>query len=100
MMTAATGTHKSRMQNQHQKEIWELLDEYADIRDELEDTLDSFRYLKADIEFALEDITDELNLLQEHLNTCSARLMQFRPPRTRQYEVIKEHEELPFSQEE
>lgn len=100
MMTATTETHKSRMQNQHQKEIWELLDEYADIRDELEDTLNSFRYLKADIEFALEDITDELKLLQEHLNTYSARLMRFRLPRTRQYEVIKEHEELPFSQTE
>lgn len=98
MMSVTTGTHRSQMIDPQQKEIWELLDEYADIWDELEDTLDSFRYLKADMEFALEDITDELNQLQEHLNTCSARLMRFRPPRNRQYEVIKEPEELPFSQ--
>ena len=31
-------------------------------------------YHKADIELAMEDITDELKLLQEHLNTCSGRL--------------------------
>lgn len=91
-------TVETRKQNLQHAEIWDLLTEYADIRDELEDTLDSFSYLKADIELALEDITDELNQLQEHLNTCSARLKRFRPSRNRQYEVIKEPEELPFSQ--
>lgn len=99
MMPITTGTHKSRKAGLQQTEIWGLLEEYADIRDELEDTLDSFGCLKADIELAMEDITDELELLQEHLNTCSAKLMRFRPPRSKQYEVIKEHEELPFSTE-
>ena len=60
--------------------IWDLLYEYADIRDELEDALLSFRELHADIEYAMEDITDELERLQEHLAKCSGRLMRFRNP--------------------
>ena len=61
--------------------IWDLLYEYANIRDELEDALLSFRELHADIEYAMEDITDELERLQEHLAKCSERLMRFRNPR-------------------
>lgn len=61
--------------------IFDLLYEYADIRDELEDALLSFRELHADIEYAMEDITDELERLQEHLAKCSERLMRFRNPR-------------------
>lgn len=61
--------------------IFDLLYEYADIRDELEDALLSFRELHADIKYAMEDITDELERLQEHLAKCSERLMRFRNPR-------------------
>lgn len=61
--------------------ILDLLYEYADIRDELEDALLSFRELHADIEYAVEDITDELERLQEHLTKCSERLMRFRNPK-------------------
>lgn len=100
MMPITTGTYRSGKASLQQTEIWGLLEEYADIRDELEDTLDSFRCLQADIELAMEEVTDELKLLQEHLNTCSGRLMRFGPSRSKQYEVIKEHEELPFPPEE
>lgn len=76
--------------------IWDLLYEYADIRDELEDTLLSFKELHAEIEYAMEEITDELENLQEHLAKCSERLVRFRNPRHSQYEVIKEQSGLPY----
>ena len=47
------------MENQRQKtqtrhdEIWGLLNDYADIRDELEDALLSFQVLHTEIEFAM-----------------------------------------------
>ena len=81
--------------NRH-ADIWNLLYEYADIRDELEDALLSFRELHAEIEYAMEDITDELESLQEHLTKCSGKLMRFRNPQHNQYEVIKEQGDLPF----
>ena len=81
--------------NQH-ADIWNLLYEYADIRDELEDALLSFRELHAEIEYAMEDITDELESLQEHLTKCSGKLMRFRNPQHNQYEVIKKQGDLPF----
>lgn len=98
-MPVITQTSKPGLQRQTLADLWELLNEYADIHDELEDISDSFQYLKADIETAMGDIADELNQLQEHLNTCSARLMRFRPSHGRQYEAIKE-QELPFSETE
>ena len=43
-----------------------------------------------------EEITDELENLQEHLAKCSERLVRFRNPRHSQYEAIKEQSSLPF----
>lgn len=93
------------MQNKRQKtqtrhdEIWGLLNDYADIRDELEDVLMSFQMLHEEIEFAMQDITEELKALNEHLCTCDGRLMRFRNPGRSHYEVIKESCELPFTNE-
>lgn len=61
--------------------IWELLEEYADIRDGLEDTLQSFDILQSEVTSALEDIQDEIDTLKEHLAACSARLIRFKRPR-------------------
>ncbi len=80
-------------------EIWGLLNEYADIRDELEDALLSFQILQEEIEFAMEDITEELTALNEHLHACDSRLMRFKNPGKSHYEVIKEQCELPFTDE-
>ena len=93
------------MENRHQKpqarhdEIWGLLNDYADIRDELEDALLSFQILHTEIEFAMQDITAELTALNEHLHACDSRLIRFRNPGKSHYEVIKEQCELPFTKE-
>ena len=93
------------MENRHQKtqarhdEIWGLLSDYADIRDELEDALLSFQILHTEIEFAMQDITAELAALNEHLHACDSRLIRFRNPSRSHYEVIKEQCELPFTNE-
>lgn len=79
-------------------QIWELLNTYADIRDGLEDALLSFQVLYADIEYAMEEITGELEDLQERLDACSGRLKRFRSPRISQYEVVNEQCELPFEE--
>lgn len=93
------------MENRRQKtqtrhdEIWGLLNDYADIRDELEDALMSFQVLHAEIEFAMQDITAELTALNEHLHACDSRLIRFKSPCKSNYEVIKEQCELPFTKE-
>jgi len=91
------------MEHKHTKarqgELWELLNDYADIRDELEDALLSVQNLQEEIEFAMEDITEELAALNEHLHACDSRLMRFRNPRNSQYNVINGQPELPFTNE-
>ena len=93
------------MENRRQKaqtrhdEIWGLLNDYADIRDELEDALLSFQVLHSEIEFAMQDITAELAALNEHLHACDNRLIRFRNPCKSHYDVIKEQCELPFTNE-
>ena len=83
--------------NRH-ADIWNLLYEYADIRDELEDTLTSIRLLHEEMECAMVDITEELEHLHEHLAKCSERLIRFRNPQHKhnQYMVIKEQGDIPF----
>ena len=79
-----------------QSGIWDLLEEYMDIRDELEGTLDSFRWLQDEIRFAMEDISDELETLQSHIEKVSNQLRRFKSLRAKQYEVIKEQDALSF----
>ena len=79
--------------------IWELLDEYADIRDELEDTLQSFEILQFELASAMEDIQDELDHLKEHLSKCSSRLIRFKGPKYQQYGNNRKQCELPFDSE-
>ena len=77
-------------------DIWNLLYEYADIRDELEDTLTSFRLLHEEMECAMIDITEELEQLHGHLARCSGRLIRFRDPQNNQYMSVKEQGDVPF----
>ena len=81
--------------NRH-ADIWNLLYEYADIRDELEDTLTSIRLLHEEMECAMVDITDQLEQLYGHLAKCSEKLVRFRSPRHDQYMVIEEQGDIPF----
>lgn len=50
--------------------VWDVLNEYGDIRDELEDTLTSFTFMKEELESAMEDIADELEAIERHLKMC------------------------------
>ena len=91
--------HDRREMHTRHEEIWDLLNDYADIRDELEDTLMSFQMIYEEIGFAIQDISDELTALNEHLQSCDNRLMRFKSPNRKRYEIIKEQDELPFSNE-
>ncbi len=90
---------KNRQTQARHSEIWGLLNDYADIRDELEDALLSFQALHAEIEFAMQDITEELTALNEHLHACDSRLTRFRNTGKSHCKVIKEQCELPFTDE-
>ena len=58
--------------------IWDLLSDYADIRDELEDAFDSIRFLYEELELALSDIGDELDDIEAHIASVSGSLRKFR----------------------
>lgn len=66
-MTIADNTEK----------LYELYEEFNNIRDELEDTITSFEVLQEDIRIALDDITGELEVIQEHLQKCSRMFRRF-----------------------
>ncbi len=56
----------------------ELLEEYGDLFLEMEGTLESFEILHADIGYAMDDIRDEMERLQEYLDSCAALLRAYR----------------------
>ncbi len=77
--------------------IWDLISDYADIRDELEGALDSFRILFSDLELAIEDIGDELDTIEDHLCKTSRTLKRFRAADNPPPPQADEEEELPWN---
>lgn len=80
--------------------IWYMLDEYADIRDELESALQSFQILHYEISCAMDDICDEIEELEEHLAKCSSRLIRFKGSMRLKYGDADVRNTLPFDSEE
>ena len=74
----------------------EQLEECMDILEELEETLDFFRWLRDELQFAMDDISDELEDIQLRIRKAGRQLQRFRPLPAKRYEVIKEQDELPF----
>ena len=77
--------------------IWDLISDYADIRDELEDALDSFRILYGDLELAMEDLAGELDAIEEHLSVTGRTLKRFRITDNTPPPKADEEEELPWN---
>lgn len=50
--------------------LWEVLDKYADVRDDLEDVLYQCAELEDFLEEAREEIHDELERIQNDLHLC------------------------------
>ena len=71
-------------------QIWNLLYEYAEIRDQLEDLFHSIHFPQQNIEMELEDLSEDFDDLQERLNRASNHLCLFRNPGS------QEPEELPL----
>jgi hypothetical protein len=89
MMDSQTKTILSR--------IWDLISDYADIRDELEGALDSIRILYGDLELAMEDIADELDAIEDHLTVTGRSLKRFRIPDNTSLPEADETEDLPWN---
>ena len=66
-----------------------LLEEYGDLLLEMEGTLESFEILYADIGFAMDDIRDEMERLEEYLNNCASTLQAYR-----RWNIRKERQKL------
>ena len=77
--------------------IWDLISDYADIRDELEGALDNIRILYGDLELAMEDISDELDSIEEHLSVTGRTLKRFRITYNATPHDAAEEEELPWN---
>lgn len=59
-------------------QIWDLLSEYAAIREHLEDTFHSMCSLRMSFELELNDLSDDLDSLQEELSDVSLKLFRFK----------------------
>lgn len=73
--------------------LHELYEGFNDIRDELEDAVTSFELLQEDIRLALDDITEELEAVQDHLQKCGRLFRRLSSHRQ------KDNENPPLAQE-
>ena len=58
--------------------VWDVFNEYADVREDLECLLDSYDILQYDIRIAMEDITDELDEIRQRLLRCDQIFKRYR----------------------
>lgn len=58
--------------------VWDVFEEYADVRDELESTMDTFEYIQAEMEYAIEDITSDLQSIKKQLRECDKVFRRFK----------------------
>lgn len=77
--------------------IWNLISDYASIRDELEDALCSIRILYGDLQLAMDDIANELDAIDEHLSKTGHTLKRFRATDNTTQPEADEEEELPWN---
>ena len=58
--------------------VWDVFNEYADVRDDLEYLLYSYDTLRDDIRIAMEDISDELDEIRQRLLRCDSIFKRYR----------------------
>ena len=68
----------SSIDHMRHAQIWDLLDQYADIRDHLEDLLYSMQMLQSQLISDLDDLSDDFDDLTEALSKCSKTLIRFK----------------------
>jgi hypothetical protein len=61
--------------------VWDVFEEYADVRDELESLMDTFEYIQAEMEFAIEDINNDLQSIKKQLRECDKVFRRFKVQR-------------------
>ena len=76
--------------------LWEVLDKYADIRDELEDVLYQCAELQDFIKMASEEIGDTLDHVQEELGRCDRVFRRYKVVPDRYVEPEEVDEGMPF----
>jgi len=59
-------------------QIWSLLDQYADIREHLEDVFYALQMLQSQLVSDLNDLSADFDDLAQELNNCSKSLIRFK----------------------
>ena len=68
--------------------IWDVFNEYADVRDDLEDILLSYECLQSGIGDAMDTISEELEDLHNRLAACDRIFRRFKKTSSDQAEEI------------
>lgn len=68
----------SSIDRMRHSQIWDLLGQYADIRDHLEDVLYTLQMLQSQLVSDLDGLSDDFDDLTEEIDSCSKNLIRFR----------------------
>lgn len=68
----------SSIDRMRHSQIWSLLDQYADIREHLEDILYALQMLQSQLVSDLGELSDDFDDLTEEFNNCSKSLIRFK----------------------
>ncbi|MBQ6388526.1 MAG: hypothetical protein IJH90_02705 [Mogibacterium sp.] len=66
--------------------VWEVLEKYADIRDELDDAIESLASSVEDMQYALMDLEDQAAEISLHLAQCDKVFHRFKSRNPRYFD--------------
>ena len=69
--------------------IWDVFNEYADVRDDLEDILLSYECLQSEIGDAMDTISEELEALHNRLAVCDRIFRRYKKTSSDQAEEME-----------
>lgn len=62
--------------------VWQVFEEYANVRDDLEEALFSFDYIQEEIHFAMSELSEELDSIRKRLQLCDHTFKRYKTGRT------------------
>lgn len=77
-MNSTRERDRSRSGKERNLIIWEVFEEYADIRDALEDLIEDFYSIEEEVGTAIMDLSDELNEIRERLFRCDKTFRRYK----------------------
>ena len=91
---------KKKHNDKKKPTVWEVLNKYADIRDEFDNVLESYGFLQFELSAAMHDISKDLDQIRNELTECDRIFKRYRVQKPASFfseDIASPEDNLPFA---